>query len=701
MMDQVDFGYSMKNISIPSRKEYILRLTHSVSKFMNNLRWRAYFYLEPNEREPSKKETFGFKSLKPAPHVEQLDAFGEKMIELIAKVETKKVKNDFQEKLKEDSEKIKKDEKLLIPADKTVNFYKMDKEMHDTLMKKNVTKDYKKTDNTTNDNIDKKTKEIVTKLELDDRVFATAQKEATITIKDHKENFRNNTTCRLINPTKSELGKISKQKLAKIVSEVKAKTKVNQWKNTNSVLSWFNNLPNKAKTKFIMFDIEAFYPSISEELLARALAWAGTKVTITEEDITIINHCKQSLLYSKGSPWTKQGDSLFDVAMGSYDGAETCDLVGLFLLEQMKHLPINPGLYRDDGLAASQLTARQNEMMRKEIQKIYLNNGLRLVINANLTVVDFLDVTLDLNDGTHRPYMKPNNTPLYVHNDSNHPPSVLKNIPLGINKRLSTISSGKEQFDAAKRPYQEALAKSGYSYELEYERPREVQPRSRNRNRKVTWFNPPFSKSISTNIGQKFLAILDSSFPPGHDLHKLFNRSTVKLSYSTMPNMGQAINQHNGKLAGGQKEPTSGCNCRGAAAKASCPMRGNCLAEGVVYCATVTDTTTNTVETYTGLTGGAFKTRYNAHKGNLKNRDQQHKTTLSSHIWRLKDSNKPYTVSWKILARASTFNTTTHMCRLCLMEKYLIMSSPATATLNSRSEIYSSCRHRKGKLLCS
>ena len=95
--------------------------------------------------------------------------------------------------------------------------------------------------------------------------------QACITIKDHKENYQNDTKCRLINPTKPELGKISKQKLAKIVEKVKAVTKVNQWRNTDSVLAWFKELPNKNRLNFISFDIVSFYPSISEDLLRKAI----------------------------------------------------------------------------------------------------------------------------------------------------------------------------------------------------------------------------------------------------------------------------------------------------------------------------------------------------------------------------------------------------------------------------------------------
>ena len=68
---------------------------------------------------------------------------------------------------------------------------------------------------------------------------------------------------------------------------------------------------------------------------------------------------------------------------------------------------------------------------------------------------------------------------------------------------------------------------------------------TRNRKRNIIWYNPPFSKNVSTNIGQTFLNIIDDEFPAGHPLHKIFNRNTVKISYSCMPNIKQIIDGHN------------------------------------------------------------------------------------------------------------------------------------------------------------
>ena len=116
----------------------------------------------------------------------------------------------------------------------------------------------------------------------------------------------------------------------------------------------------------------------------------------------------------------------------------------------------------------------------------------------------------------HHPYTKEGNVPLYVHGKSNHPPSILKNIPESINKRLSEISSDKKSFEKAKGTYQDALNKSGYNYNLSY--------------RNITWFNPPYSQNVKTKVGKSFLTLIDKNFPKSNPLHRIFNRNTLKLS---------------------------------------------------------------------------------------------------------------------------------------------------------------------------
>ena len=115
--------------------------------------------------------------------------------------------------------------------------------------------------------------------------------------------------------------------------------------------------------------------------------------------------------------------------MGSYDGTETCELVGSFLLSQLQNLDVNIGLYRDDGLAISNAATRDADNIKKEICCVFNQNGLRITIEANKQVINFLDVTFNLNNSTYQPFTKPNTTLRYVHRESNHPPITTKNIP--------------------------------------------------------------------------------------------------------------------------------------------------------------------------------------------------------------------------------------------------------------------------------
>ena len=122
--------------------------------------------------------------------------------------------------------------------------------------------------------------------------------------------------------------------------------------------------------------------------------------------------------------------------MGAYHGAQACEVVGLFLLSELVKLKnFTPILYRDDGLGITNSKARQTGKLRESI----INNNLKITIETGLTTVDFLDVTLDLERGIYKPYRKPGDKPLYVSARSNHPPGVLKNIPLGIKRRLCDI----------------------------------------------------------------------------------------------------------------------------------------------------------------------------------------------------------------------------------------------------------------------
>jgi len=704
-MEKFHINYSTNNIPLPSRSDYLQRLIEKTEHFLRRMRWKAHFFLNTDTASTS-KETYGFRSTKNPPPVEELKEFEEDMLKMIQSVKFKNLNTPFLGKLKEDTDNIKKEPKLLIPADKTTNFYKLEPATYKNLLEKEINKSYKKAPSETTQSVHKKNKEIATKLDLDDRMDTTANKQAFITLKDHKPNFANKPTCRLINPTKPEIGKISKKILDRINSVIAKKRNFNQWKSTKAVIDWFKAAENKHQLNFICFDIVEFYPSISQDLLSRALDFASNYDEITPDEKEIITHSKSSFLVHNQTPWQKKGNTIFDVTMGSFDGAETCELVGNFLLSQLQDLNMNVGLYRDDGLAITNATPRATENLKKELCRIFNNNGLRITIEANKQVVNFLDVTLDLKRNAHQPYTKPNSSLQYVHRESNHPPSITKNIPAGINRRLSALSSDQASFDQTAPPYQKALDDSGYNYTLRYE-PNTVTNRKTRKRNNILWYNPPFSKNTSTNIGHRFLTLIDKHFPKDNHLRKIFNRNTIKISYSCMNNTKQIIDNHNKRIitASSATEiansaPTTTnnktCNCR---QKDTCPLDGNCLQTSVIYQATVTRKDNNTSETYVGLTENSFKTRYRNHTASFRHAKHRNSTELSKHVWTLKDNMIEYFISWRILSSHSAYNSTTKRCNLCLKEKLTIICQPKLSTLNKRNELVSSCRHRNKALL--
>ena len=118
-----------------------------------------------------------------------------------------------------------------------------------------------------------KTKKIAPKLGIDDRVDTTANKDAFITLKDHKPNFGNKPTYRLVNPNKSEIGRISKVTLDRINSKITRASKFNQWKNSSSVIEWFKAIENKQHQSFICLDIVEFYPPSAKSFSTKHLTF--------------------------------------------------------------------------------------------------------------------------------------------------------------------------------------------------------------------------------------------------------------------------------------------------------------------------------------------------------------------------------------------------------------------------------------------
>ena len=125
-------------------------------------------------------------------------------------------------------------------------------------------------------------------------------------------------------------------------------------------------------------------------------------------------------------------------------------------------------------------------------------------------------------------------------------------IPRSIEKKLSILSSSKDIFQESAIYYEKCLKDSGYKTKLQYQQPKENNQNKKKRKRNIIWFNPPYSRSGKTIIENIFIKLISKHFPPNHKFVKIFNKNTIKLSYSCMPNIRSKINGHNKKNTGTQ-----------------------------------------------------------------------------------------------------------------------------------------------------
>ena len=302
--------------------------------------------------------------------------------------------------------------------------------------------------------------------------------------------------------------------------------------------------------------------------------------------------------------------------MGCFDSAEVCDTTRLFLLHQLSHIvkKSDIGLYRDDGLGIIQnMPKPEIERMKKTMVKVFKECGLSIIIKCNLKTVNFLDITFGLTNDIYEPYQKANDNPLYINKNPNHPPCILKQLPVSIEKRLSEASSNENVFNDAAKLHNDALKESGFNYNLKYSKTpgkNAGTETKKNRKRKIIWFNPPFSENVKTNIGKVFFKFLNKHFPPNSKLNKIFNRNTIIISYSCMRNIGSIISSHN-RATLHPATTSYGCNCR---IKNSCPLNGECLTPKLVYRADIENNSNNEKKYYLGLSETTFKERYRNHK---------------------------------------------------------------------------------------
>ena len=244
--------------------------------------------------------------------------------------------------------------------------------------------------------------------------------------------------------------------------------------------------------------------------------------------------------------------------------------------------------------------AQNSSSTQKKIIRAFKLLGFKIEISSNNKIVNFLDVTLDLSNNTYKPFIKMDQSPSYININSNHPKAIIKQVPKAVNLRIRNLSANEEIFRKSSKMYIDALKNNGYKENFTYKEEKvpndnnkeiNKENRRKNRKRKIILFNPTFCWLTNINIGKYFLKLIDKHFKPGNKLHKIFNRKTLKISYSCTKNIFQIINSHNKNVTkdfqdqidnnynndnGIKKE----CNCK---SRDNCPMNGLCNLNNVIY----------------------------------------------------------------------------------------------------------------------
>ena len=226
--------YSLKNISLSDKRSYQIKLIEKIESVLKRMRWKAHFFLSKENQQPKNFKTYGFKSRNHPPQITLLEEFEKDLYGVVTSIKYRNVNNNFQEKLKSDISKIKSSANMFIFADENNNIYEMKLQDHEKLIMENITKTYQKAPDKLEKVINMEAKNIAKSYKLAERIGHLPRSETFITLKDHKDNFYNKPSWRLINPTKNELGKISQKIIEQINQEILKKIDVNQWKNTNN-----------------------------------------------------------------------------------------------------------------------------------------------------------------------------------------------------------------------------------------------------------------------------------------------------------------------------------------------------------------------------------------------------------------------------------------------------------------------------------
>ena len=169
-----------------------------VENFIKRIRWKAHFFDNPMIRDNDNYTNYGLRSDISPSQNPALTSFENDIYDMV-----RKVRNDFQDKLKGGINEMRSSKNLFVFADKSTNLYEMSDTDYNRILGNSITSNYRKCENGVKHKIDKETKKIAGSLDLSKKMEWYASRSAFFIIKDHKPNFRNNTKCRLINPAKN------------------------------------------------------------------------------------------------------------------------------------------------------------------------------------------------------------------------------------------------------------------------------------------------------------------------------------------------------------------------------------------------------------------------------------------------------------------------------------------------------------------
>ena len=246
-MEKLEINFSEKNIPLCNLWTYKRSLLTEIERFKENLRWKIFFFKRPEL--VNKKDYFGLKTPRSAPHDPELDEFERRLYNMVTQIKFRKVRmSKLNREMKSILKMIHQKKMITVKSDKTSNFFLVKPEDYYKLMNRELNKQYKKDDyNRVEHKINKNAKLVSETLGIDDRIETLRKEESYLLLKDHKPSFYRERQARLINPIKNQLGIVSKAILDRINSKARKILHLNQLRSTQEAIDWFVKLRKKIK----------------------------------------------------------------------------------------------------------------------------------------------------------------------------------------------------------------------------------------------------------------------------------------------------------------------------------------------------------------------------------------------------------------------------------------------------------------------